>query len=340
MAGTNIQLEHMAVMALTSAPPYQTHSLGYTGADNMVFEDVFFPQCISYGSTASPLYSVDKTEVPSGQEQRNARNEFPRHVYRIILENLYANEISEIVRIYHVCSGGLNSFMFLDPLDHTSHDKVGGYYSDDEISNLDQSVGVANGAAVSWALYKVYTHEARTKRRRIRHPKTDTLIVSVNGVASDQFTWNAGTQKLDWTAKAGAITYPTVTFDHTTGVISGLDATATFSVGDLIYTDGFGVSTNNGTLSTKPLRITAIDATTVTVARFDSVAPFLAEGGSFDIDIAHVSVLPSGAIIKAGYEFYTPVRFDEGAMEIDPKAGLRESLVASLDSVVLREVLE
>lgn len=80
--------------------------------EDMIFTDVIFPPCITYGSTGVPKYLTDKAEVLSGNEQRETRYQYPRHEYAINMENLPANEAAEVLNIWHICSGDFAGFLF------------------------------------------------------------------------------------------------------------------------------------------------------------------------------------------------------------------------------------
>jgi uncharacterized protein (TIGR02217 family) len=163
--------------------------------EDMIFTDVIFPACLGYGSTFGPSYTTTKIEVLSGAEQRNARHEYPRHRYRIDIQNYPAPDLMEIYKIFHIVSGSYSGFLFFDPADNTS--KIGSeWLSEDAITNLDQTVATYASGTPSFELHKIYTLGNRSKRRRIKYPKVDTILVAIDGVATSAWTWDAVNLKL------------------------------------------------------------------------------------------------------------------------------------------------
>ena len=174
--------------------------------DLTVYTDVIFPECVSYGSEFSPTYNTQKTEVLSGFEQRNSRRRYPKFKYSINIENFDAAELAEILRIFHICSGDAIGFLLLDPHDHTSLDGTK-WIAETDITPTDQAVAVVGGEgpSASYPLYKYYTEPAsgRTKQRRIRYPKVDTMRVSVDGFEVTNFEWLEGIKELQFTTTLG-----------------------------------------------------------------------------------------------------------------------------------------
>ena len=179
----------------------------------MVFTDVIFPVCISYGSEFRPTYETLKTEVLSGAEQRMTRQENVKMLYKINVQNMPAEELREIINIFHVVSGDLYGFLFVDPTDHTSANTERSI-SDSLITGIDQYQGAATGEPMM--LFKNYIYASRVKRRRIRYPKLDTLMIYANGAPVD-FAWDEATQTFttsgSGTISAGYEYYVPVRFD-------------------------------------------------------------------------------------------------------------------------------
>ena len=176
--------------------------------DDVVYYDIIFPECISYGSTGVPRYLTDKAEVLSGDEQRNSRYRYPRHEYSINMENLPQAEIAEVMNLWHIVKGDMNAFLFLDPLDHTSGNTETNL-SPTEVTPLDQICEeIAPG---EFHLLKTYTKGARQQSRRIKYPKEATLRVAVDGTEAFNWTYNMDTGVLSFTASLSAGTAQTVT---------------------------------------------------------------------------------------------------------------------------------
>src|SRR6056297_782685 len=133
---------------------------------DVIYTDIIFPECISDGSTGLPRYLTDKVEVYSGAEQRQTRWDYPKHEYSIVLENLPADEVAEIMNIWHVCSGDQAAFLFMDPLDNTSLSNAN-TIAGTVVTPTDQVIGDADGSSGEYMLFKVYEQASRSKSRRI-----------------------------------------------------------------------------------------------------------------------------------------------------------------------------
>lgn len=310
--------------------------------EDMIYSDIIFPECISYGSTGVPRYLTDKAEVLSGNEQRQTRYEYPRHEYSINMENVPAPEIAEIMNIWHVVSGDYAGFLFLDPLDHTSGNTETNF-SATEVTPTDQEIASASGDITEYPLYKFYEKGSRRKRRRIKYPKVDTMRVAVNGVETTRWEWDNNTFKLRFTSILSAGTVATATKVGNALTTTGTSPFFNMAVGDTFYISGFTDELTD-TASGMPLRIvTRPTGASITVEAFDG-ADWGDWGGTDEADV-EVTLNPAypstGDSITAGYWFYVPVRFDEGDNAMSEiQNGLRETSVANFTNIKLREIFE
>lgn len=301
----------------------------------MIYYDLIFPECITYGSTGSPRYMTDKTEVASGSEARNARWEYPKHEYTILLENLPAPEVSEVMNLWHVCSGPHAGFLFLDPMDHTSANTTDAL-SGTTVSPTDQLVGTAVGSISDYAIYKYYQSGAREKRRRILYPQEGSLRIAVDGFECFNWTYSNSTNMLTFTLALGSTTD---TLTKTGEVITGHDWSS-LQVGDLLYIDGWSNAAYNFPEGGDPVRVRSVTAANLVLEKFDGsdygLANFTGESITFKSALP-----PSGSEITSGYYFYTPVRFgDDDVMESEITSGGRDSVIATFSSITLVEVQE
>lgn len=302
---------------------------------DVIYTDLIFPECISYGSTGVPIYLTDKVEVLSGAEQRNTRSRYPRHEYSIRMENLPADEIANVMNLWHVCSGDFAAFLFLDPLDHTSawsETQISGT----EVSATDQYIGIVGAPTDGYELKKTYEKGSRAKERRIRYPKLDTLVVAIDGTEVSNWTYSYSEQLLRFSYNVSAVN---TTVDKVDGVITGSGMGA-FNPGELVYIEGFSDSNlDRPGGGGEPLLVVAADGTQMVLTELDGSTWSGSESGA-SITIKGTPP-PAGATITAGFYFYTPVRFEEGDNgESEIRAGLRESAVADFTQITLREVFE
>ncbi len=302
----------------------------------VIYYDLFFPKCIAYGSTGSPNYITEKVEVDSGAEQRNQRRVYPRHEYNIEMENLPANEISEIMNLWHVCAGDHIGFLFLDPMDHTSSNTVDSL-SGTDVLMTDQLVAVAVGTQTDYPLYKYYKAGAHDMRRRIQYPDMDTLVVAVDGFAITSWLYSYDDCLLRFTKP---VTTLTASMSRTSGgVISGANYSA-LSPGDLVYVTGWSNASYNAAPGGDPARVVSATSSTLVLQRYNGSAygNAVLTGETVTIQSA---LPPTGAEITAGFYFYVPVRFDDGDnMENEIKSGMRESAFADFSRITLREIFE
>lgn len=304
----------------------------------MIYHDLYFPRCIAYGSTGTPNYVTEKVEVDSGAEQRNQRRAYPRHEYRINMEALPANEVSEIMNLWHVCAGDFIGFMFLDPMDHTSAN-TSDYLSGEETTPNDQLVASANGSKSEYELYKYYKAGLHERKRRIRYPDLDTLEISVGGFVTTAWEYDRNLCLLRFLRPVPAGTvFPSLS-RAANGDITGGNFSA-LTPGDLVYITGWSNGAYNAPAGGDPARVTFADATTLRVQKFNGTSYSNAVLGPSNVTIWS-ALPPTGAEIRAGFYFYTPVRFDDGdTMTGEIKAGLRDSVTADFSQIVLREIFE
>lgn len=326
---------YVAVRADTNTPT----ALTINGEDtDMIYSDVIFPKCITYGSSGVPNYVTDKIEVSSGAEQRQQRWAYPKHKYAIQLKNMPATEFGEVLNIWHACSGEQIAFLFLDPFDHTSNNTLAGV-TGTTVSATDQQIGIATGATAYYELYKVYSSGVRTKLRRIRYPDLTTLVLAIDGYTITNYTFSYATGKLLFGTAFGA---KSITVDKATDAITastGLPFVG-LNVNDLVYLTGFVATADNRPASGSPLRVIANTGIVLTLQNYDGTAYT-----GTDVLAAAVTLTPAlpptGAVITAGYYFYTPVRFDKGdTVNATMVAGMRETAFADMSSVAMIEVFE
>lgn len=304
--------------------------------DTMIYTDVIFPECITYGSTGVPRYVTDKIEVASGAEQRNQRWTYPKHKYNIVLENAPASDVTNVMNIWHVCAGSYIGFLFLDPMDHTSRNVDGVVLSGEDITPTDQLVAIAVGNQSQYPLYKYYKHGIRERRRRILYPKEGTLQVAIDGFECSNWEYSYSDNLITFLQPYNLTQSRSRSAG---GVITGGSNTG-LAVGDLVYVSGWSNGAYNATEGGDPQRVRAVSPTELVLEAYSGASLGSAVLGPSSVNIRS-ALPPAGAEITAGYYFYVPVRFetDEDA-ESEITAGLRDSVTATFGNIVLVEVLE
>lgn len=253
-----------------------------------------FPEQISYGSQGGPSYSTDIVTVKSGFEARNANWTESRHAYQVSFDVRNERYLSKLVSYFHAMQGRANTFRFKDKADYKSVDV------DQTISATDQTIGTGDGSAVAFQLIKSYTQGSLTTVRDITKPVSGTLLLSIDDVSQAvQFSIDTTT---------GIITFDANQTGSCTGATTADPVQLTFTshgltTGDSVYLTGF---TGDYTpLNNNRYFVTVIDANNFTVDVDSSAyAAYSSNGGAFN------TIPQTGEVIKAGYEFDVPCRFD------------------------------
>lgn len=313
----------------------------FTEDTRMLFHDLIFPECIAYGSTGVPRYETTKTEVDSGAEQRNSRSEYPRHEYNIAIENMNAQEIAQVMNLWHVCAGDFIGFLFMDPLDHTSAMPEDGPISAMDVSATDQFVASALGTKSSYELFKTYKQGIHEKVRRILYPKKDTLVVAIDGKEHRSWAYSYDTHKLTF---LNSLAPTTAALTMTNGLIEGMDF-GDIKEGDLVYITGWDSGGYSISQGGDPARVTTTvndgsgNIVGITLETYAGNA--ITNNGNGAAVTIQTALPPTGAEITAGFYFYVPVRFENGDnAEVEVKSGMYDSAFADFNQIRLREIYE
>lgn len=299
----------------------------------LIHRDLVFPSCITYGSVLSPKYSTTKLVVGGGKEYRFSQSEYPLHAYDVKIERMDPADHKDIVSLFHVVSGELDSFMFMDPSDHTSNN-VGSVINGEDVSPTDQLVGLVTGTSDEYPIYKRYVVEGKEKRRRIYFPLADTLRVAIDGHEVTNFEYADASFTLNFLQSIATKTVA-VTVSGST-LTSGSGDLPEYSVNDLIHITGFGDDSYDKELGENPYRVVSSTPNTMVIENYDST-PLALPAGSETL-ILEQAPPPAGAAITCGFYFYTLVRFDDESLDIEPVAGLRDTIISNLNSIRLIEV--
>ncbi|MCP3899113.1 MAG: DUF2460 domain-containing protein [Desulfobacteraceae bacterium] len=152
-----------------------------------IIETPRFPDDISYGSTGGPGYSTDVITVNSGVESRNINWTQARHTYNIAFGVRDQTYLNELVAFFHAVKGKAYGFRYKDWSDFTSLPKEATI--DQEISELDQLIGVGDGSNKVFQLVKNYTYGLVTTRE-INKPVNGTVKIAVDGIDISNFSVN------------------------------------------------------------------------------------------------------------------------------------------------------
>lgn len=150
----------------------------------MTFCEDRFPDDISRGARGGPERRTQVVELASGFEERNASWAQSRRRFDVAYGIRRADDLARVVAFFEARRGRLQAFRFKDWSDYKS------CLPSARISELDQQVGIGDGAITSFALTKAYGSGPETYLRRIVKPVAGTIRVALNG--AEQFTgWSA-----------------------------------------------------------------------------------------------------------------------------------------------------
>jgi len=148
------------------------------------FHEVRFPTDLALGSSGGPIRRTEVITLGSGKEQRNARWAHSRRRYNAGYGVKTIADLQTVIEFFEERRGRLFGFRFHDPLDHKSS-KAG-----EEISALDQTIGLGNGNQKIFKLIKRYGDAETGYVRRIQKPIEGSLVLALNNalVSDDQYT--------------------------------------------------------------------------------------------------------------------------------------------------------
>ena len=152
----------------------------------MAFDNVRFPVAISRGLAGGPERRTDVVMTASGHEERNARWANSRRKYNVGFGVKSLDDIQNVVAFFEERRGRLYAFRFKDHTDFKSGTPS------QNITATDQVIGTGDGTTATFQLTKKYG-SSRSYFRIILAPVAGTLLVSVNGVPTTQFSVDVAT---------------------------------------------------------------------------------------------------------------------------------------------------
>ncbi len=140
------------------------------------FHEVQLPQDISFGASGGPQFLTNVIEMASGYEQRNREWAEARNIYDIGMGLRSENDLGIMLSFFRARAGRAFGFRYKDWLDYKSN------LPQQEITAIDQNLGVGDGVAVSFQLIKTYDSGGMSHIRDITKPVSDTVIIAFDGV--------------------------------------------------------------------------------------------------------------------------------------------------------------
>ena len=266
----------------------------------MIVKEIRFPVDISYGSQGGPGYSTAIAETSSGYEQAIIKWSKARHRYDVSYGLRNQVQLEAVIAFFHIVRGRGYGFRFKDWADYKSCTDAA------TPTALDQSLGIGDGADLTFQLQKTYVYGAESYARTIMKPVSGTTLVSIQNVTDPRWAVSTVTGivtfSADITKSISAITQAAqskITFT----------ASHTLSVGETFHVSGVSGMTQ---INTKRVKVLAIDAADqVTTDHDTTIYSAYTSGGTIH------TIPQTGESVKAGYEFDVPVRFDTDVISID-----------------------
>lgn len=163
----------------------------------MGFDNVTFPDNISYGSRAGPGFRTTIIELSSGSEERVSRWEVPRHRYDVGYGVRTYADLMVVKRFFLARRGALQSFKLKDWQDHATNAEHITYGTFTALDGADQpmsatagtvTLGEGDGTETEFQLVKEYADDVQNHLRNITKPINGTVLVEVNAVLQTETT--------------------------------------------------------------------------------------------------------------------------------------------------------
>ena len=154
------------------------------------YNQVIFPDDISYGSESILRFQTEVFGSDSGRENRDSTWSVPYHEFDVSYQLKTLDELWTVHQLFMTVCGRLHSFRFKDWLDFTSKDAAADSLSRKQPTPtmLDQIIGIGDGAETDFQLVKRYTAGGETVIRNITAPVSGTVICALDGVATTAFS--------------------------------------------------------------------------------------------------------------------------------------------------------
>jgi uncharacterized protein (TIGR02217 family) len=173
------------------------------------FDEVRLPLALAFGSSGGPERATDVARLASGAESRNTRWARSRRRWDIGGGAVRTDVAHELVTFFEARRGRMHGFRFRDPVDWKS------CAPSQPIAATDQVLGAGDGDTRAFQLAKRYASGGAYWVREIRKPVEGTVLVAVDGVATEALAvdWTTGVVAFDAAPADGAVLTAGFEFD-------------------------------------------------------------------------------------------------------------------------------
>ncbi len=154
--------------------------------DMLPFDDVPYPLALGRDAMVVPEFSTSVAVTASGFERRNSLWSDARLRFDVGPGVRSEAELGVLLSFFRARRGAARGFRLRDPTDFSSNAMTG------VPTAADQLLGTGNGLTASFPLLKRYGETGAEQLRRITRPRADTVLVSVDGIATTAFTLDPG----------------------------------------------------------------------------------------------------------------------------------------------------
>ena len=158
-----------------------------TDEDDMLpFDDVHYPLALGRDAMVIPEFSTSVAVTASGYERRNSLWSDARLRFDVGPGIRGEAELGVLLSFFRARRGAARGFRLRDPSDFSSNAMT------DTPTAADQLLGIGDGLKAAFPLVKRYGEAGAEQLRRITRPRSDSVLVSVDGVATTAFTLEPG----------------------------------------------------------------------------------------------------------------------------------------------------
>lgn len=147
----------------------------------MAFDDVRFPDDISYGSVGGPGYRVDIVATDGEIETRLGRQSAPRRRYNVAYGVKTYAQLRSLMTFFIARKGAENGFRYKDFEDFTTGTNHSG-----APAATDVVLGTGDGTTTTFQLKKYYVSGLSTRTRLLTHVLEETVRIALDGVEVDE----------------------------------------------------------------------------------------------------------------------------------------------------------
>lgn len=265
----------------------------------MIVKEVRFPTDIAYGSSGGAGYSTVISQTSSGYETALVNWSKARHKYNATYGPRTMAQLEAVIALFHAVRGRAYGFRFKDWADYKSCPLA------QPVSAFDQAIGNGDGVAVAFLLQKTYVYGSESYVRPITKPVAGTVVVSVQNATDNR--WSVSTV-------TGVVTF-------SADITRSINAITKEAQGKITFTAAHGLSAGNThhvsgvagmtQINGKRVKVMAVDSPTQVTTDLNTTAYSTYTSGG----VIH-TIPQTGEVVRAGFEFDVPVRFDTDVLDI------------------------